>query len=66
MRYRAELRTNHLVVKGDTRARYNIISGEDRPKMNHPNPIQKPSSMNEYISPRVDTRRSLQPSSGYN
>lgn len=61
VRYRADLRSNALVVKGDTRARYNIISGEDRQPLRQPAPIPKPSSMvSNGVSPRVDRRMSTQ------
>ncbi len=61
MKYRADLRSNALVVKGDTRVRYNIISGEDRASLKQPAPVPKPGAMIQNgISPRVDRRMSTQ------
>eukprot|EP01038_Epipyxis_sp_PR26KG_P016409 gene16409-22374_t len=59
VRYRAALRTNQLIVKGDTRVPYNIISGDEREPIRNPNPIPKPSSYgSETKSARVaDGRR---------
>ncbi len=62
MRYRAKMRTNALVVKGDTRVAYNIISGSERPQLNYPDRVPKPHSLAQREeqqlppSPRVDRR----------
>jgi len=42
VRYRSSLRSQQLIVKGDTRAKYNIISGDDRPQIIQPQPPAKP------------------------
>eukprot|EP00388_Colpodella_angusta_P028023 GDKK01011189.1.p1 GENE.GDKK01011189.1~~GDKK01011189.1.p1 ORF type:complete len:119 (+),score=14.02 GDKK01011189.1:141-497(+) len=59
VRYRAAQRTNMLVVKGDTRAQYNIINGDDRAPIVHPT---RPYNQNPGapLSARVDSRMSLQ------
>lgn len=43
VRYRGQLRTHHLVTKGDSRASYNIISGNPRNAPPAPAPIDKPN-----------------------
>jgi hypothetical protein len=58
VRYRATQRTNMLIVKGDTRVRYNIISGDDRPPLQIPDPIDRPGGQ---MSARVDRRLSTNP-----
>lgn len=62
VRYRAALRSNSLVAKGDTRVGYNIISGDSRSPLQYPDPVAKPASLlRGPPSPRVDRRKSLQP-----
>lgn len=62
VRYRAALRSNSLVAKGDTRVGYNIISGDSRSALQYPDPVAKPASLQRGPpSPRVDRRKSLQP-----
>ena len=41
-RYRAACRTNELIKKGDTRASYNIISGNDLVQRTNPNLPKRP------------------------
>eukprot|EP00981_Chlorochromonas_danica_P000414 scaffold96_cov167-Ochromonas_danica.AAC.21 len=55
VRYRAGLRSNALVTKGDTRVGYNIISGESRPPLPQP---ERPGQVlsNQPPSARVDRR----------
>lgn len=59
VRYRAELRSNQLIVKGDSRAKYNIINGSDRDALKEPPLPPKPNSLqgpNPIYSARVDKR----------
>eukprot|EP01033_Poteriospumella_lacustris_P007789 gene7788-5602_t len=42
VRYRAAVRSNQLVINGDTRAGYNIISGDPREKLRNPDPVPRP------------------------
>ena len=42
VRYRAAMRSNALVIKGDSRVAYNIISGDSRSPLKHPDPVVKP------------------------
>lgn len=67
MRYRAAVRSNQLVINGDTRAAYNIISGDARERLRYPDPVQKPLNVTkrDLISPRDDRRRPSQPDNGY-
>ena len=61
VKVRAQMRTRALVVLGDSRAPYNIISGEERSLPPKPNPIySKPTikdGANEAALQRVDYRR---------
>jgi len=63
VRYRATQRTNMLVVKGDTRVNYNIISGDERPPLKYPPAVEKPEGL---MSARVDKRTTNQPNYDYN
>eukprot|EP01041_Mallomonas_annulata_P013127 gene13127-27745_t len=45
VRYRAEVRKHNLVVKGDTRVGYNIISGEGRSNLAVPEPLEPPEAI---------------------
>ena len=62
VRYRAAVRSVDLVVRGDTRVGYNIISGEERKDLVYPKPIPKPASLaKNHMSEGVDQRVMLQP-----
>jgi hypothetical protein len=58
VKFRAQLRTKALVEHGDSRASYNIISGESRHAIPDPTPAPRPSSLvGGNMSSRVDHRR---------
>ena len=54
VRYRAQLRTRDLVVQGDSRVSYNIISGDDRSLPKVPEPVARPELKH---GGKVDMRR---------
>ena len=49
VRYRSGLRTHHLVTKGDSRAKYNIINGGGRHIPEIPERVAKPAHYTHSI-----------------
>lgn len=58
VKFRAQRRTKALVEHGDSRASYNIISGETRRPIPDPIPAQRPNNFSSGVQvSRVDYRR---------
>lgn len=52
IRFRAEVRAHNLVVKGDSRANYNILSGEDRNPPPVPDRVPVPETVRSFARGR--------------